>query len=152
MIAAWLRGPASCLRREDGSALIEFVVLAAVLLVPAMYLVLALGSVQSAVFAVDTLARDAARIHATDDPAAAAQRVQRQTALTQEDYSLAVSPTVDVRCSADPCATPGGTVEAVVAVPVPIPGFGPLGGSNGPVEVSSSHVVQVDQYWDGQDR
>ena len=36
------------LLREDGNALVEFVVLSAVLLIPALYLVLTLGSVQSA--------------------------------------------------------------------------------------------------------
>src|SRR5699024_11380150 len=46
------------LLREDGNALVEFVVLSAVLLIPALYLVLTLGSVQSAVFAADIIARD----------------------------------------------------------------------------------------------
>lgn len=149
---AALRARLAGVREDDGSGLIEFVVLCAVLLIPAMYLVLTLGSVQSAVFAVDALSRDAARIHATEEPGSAAQRVERLTDFTREDFGLASPLTVNVHCSADPCASPGGTVEAVVSVPVPIPGFGPLGGPEGPVEVSARHVVQVDQYWDGQDR
>ena len=140
------------LRADSGSALIEFVVLAAVMLIPAMYLIVTLGAVQSAVFAADGLARDIARIHATHAPGQAQQRQEQLIGLTQHSYGLSTTPRVDVRCSSDPCATPGGTIDATVSIPVPIPGLGPLGGPEGPVEISSHHTVAVDQHWDGRTR
>lgn len=135
---------------ETGSGLVEFVVLSAVLLVPALYLVLTLGSLQSTVFAADGLARDVARIHATDrDPARAEARADRYADLVQDDYGLAGTPSVELSCTATPCASPGGTVRATVRIPVPVPGIGPLGGTDGPVVVSSSHMITVDEHWDG---
>lgn len=137
----------SRLRAEDGNTIVEFVVLSAALLIPSLYLVLTLGSVQAAVFAADTIARDAARIHAVEgDPHRAAQRTQQHTDLVLEDYRLGASDVVSISCSEDPCSTPGGTVTAQVRIPVPVPGLGPILGDTGPVAVGAVHAVQVDQY------
>ncbi|GAA1485799.1 hypothetical protein GCM10009625_26030 [Brachybacterium fresconis] len=132
---------------EDGNTIVEFVVLAAALLIPTLYLVLTLGSVQAAVFAADTIARDAARIHAVQtDPDRAAMRTQQHAAMVLEDYRLDAGDVVEIRCSEDPCSSPGGTVRAQVRIPVPVPGLGPVLGETGPVAVGASHAVQVDQY------
>lgn len=132
---------------EDGNTIVEFVVLAAALLIPSLYLVLTLGSVQAAVFAADTIARDAARIHAVQtDPDQAAMRTQQHAAMVLEDYRLDAGDVVEIRCSEDPCSSPGGTVRAQVRIPVPVPGLGPILGETGPVAVGASHAVQVDQY------
>ncbi len=136
---------------ERGNAIVEFVVLAVVLLIPCLYLVLTLGAVQSAVFAADVLARDAARIHATEpDPDVAAQRARRLAADVLADYGIDAEPdaVVSIRCSASPCATPGQSVRAEVSIPVQIPGLGPMLGGAGPVRVGASHLAQVDQYRD----
>jgi len=135
---------------EDGNALVEFVVLSAALLIPSLYLVLTLGNVQAAVFAADSISRDVARIHATEpDPARAAERAALHTEMILEDHGMAARDVVTLRCSEDPCATPGGTITAQVRVPVPVPGLGPVLGETGPVTVGASHVVQVDQYRTG---
>lgn len=135
------------LAAEDGNALVEFVVLSAALLIPSLYLVLTLGSVQAAVFAADTIARDVARIHATEpDGSTAVERSALHTEMILEDHGLPAGDVVTLHCSHDPCATPGGTVTAEVRIPVPVPGLGPLLGETGPVTVASSHAVQVDQY------
>lgn len=132
---------------EDGNAVLEFVVLAAALLIPALYLVLTLGNVQAAVFAADTISRDAARIHATEtDPGLATVRTSEHSRMVLEDHGLPAGQVVEIRCSEDPCSTPGGTVSAHVRIPVPVPGLGPILGDVGPVAVGSSHAVQVDQY------
>lgn len=136
-------GPAA----EDGNTIVEFVVLAAALLIPSLYLVLTLGSVQAAAFAADTIARDAARIHAVQtDPDQAAMRTQQYAVMVLEDYRLDAEDVVEIRCSEDPCSSPGGTVRAQVRIPVPIPGLGPILGETGPVAVGASHAVPVDQY------
>lgn len=143
-------GARNRLRDEDGNTIVEFVALSAALLIPSLYLVLTLGSVQAAVFAADTIARDAARIHAVDaDPENATARTWQHTTMILEDYRLPVSDVVEIRCSEDPCATAGGTVTARVRIPVPVPGLGPILGDTGPVTVGSAHAVQVDQYGEG---
>ena len=48
-------------RSDEGSAVVEFIFLSLLLLVPIVYLVLALASVQSAAFAAEAVARDASR-------------------------------------------------------------------------------------------
>ena len=137
----------TALAAEDGNALVEFVVLSAALLIPSLYLVLTLGNVQAAVFAADSISRDVARIHATEpDPGRAAGRSARHTEMILEDHGLPGGDVVTLRCSEDPCATPGGTVTAEVRIPVPVPGLGPVLGQSGPVTVGASHAVQVDQY------
>lgn len=136
---------------ERGNAVVEFVVLAVVLLIPCLYLVLTLGAVQSAVFAADVLARDTARIHATEpDPDVAAQRSRQLAVDVLADYGIDADPdaVVTLRCSANPCATPGQDVQAEASIPVQIPGLGPMLGGAGPVRVGASHLAQVDQYRD----
>ena len=135
------------LAAENGNAVLEFVVLSAALLIPALYLVLTLGNVQAAVFAADTISRDVARIHATEpDPGRAAVRSSHHTQMVLEDHGLPAGDVVEIECSEDPCSTPGGTVTARVRIPVPVPGLGPILGETGPVAVGSAHSVQVDQY------
>ncbi|APX34682.1 hypothetical protein BH708_06325 [Brachybacterium sp. P6-10-X1] len=142
----WLGEPVG-LAAEDGNTIVEFVVLAAALLIPSLYLVLTLGSVQAAVFAADTIARDAARIHAVEtDPDRATMRTQQHAALVLEDFRLEDGDVVEISCSEDPCSSPGGTVRAQVRIPVPVPGLGPILGETGPVAVGAAHAVQVDQY------
>lgn len=134
-------------REDGGSALIEFVVLAVVILVPSLYLVITLGAVQSAVFAADVLARDAARILATEpDPATADARIAELTAQLLDDYGLENGEVVSVDCSSSRCATPGGTVQVQVRMSIAVPGIGPLLGGDGPFAVGSAHQVAVDQY------
>ncbi len=151
MSARWAGGGRAPLRhrlqREDGNALIEFVVLSAALLIPSLYLVLTLGNVQAAVFAADTISRDVARIHAIEtDPDRAAQRAAEHTAMVLEDHGLPADQVWEISCSEDPCATPGGIVTAQVRIAVPVPGLGPLLGETGPVRVGASHAAPVDQY------
>lgn len=142
------RSEGNCALHDDrGNALIEFVVLSVAVLIPTLYFVLTLGSVQSAVFAADIIARDAARIHATQsDHRLGHAQEQAHTAFVLEDFGLPGGDVVELRCSADPCSTPGGLVVAEVRIPVPVPGLGPILGRTGPVSVTASHAVAVDQY------
>lgn len=143
----WATRRTGRLGRDDGNALVEFVVLSAALLIPSLYLVLTLGSVQAAVFAADTIARDAARIHAVaPDQADAVQRTQQHTSMILEDFHLAGTDVVQISCSETPCSTPGGMVTAEVRILVPVPGLGQILGETGPVTVGAAHAVQVDQY------
>lgn len=137
----------SRLGREDGNALVEFVALSVILLIPSLYLVLSLGSVQGAVFAADVIARDAARIHATEpDASRAEQRTEAMVRMTLEDHGLTSQDAVTIHCSKDPCSAAGSEVTAEVTIGVPIPGLGPMLGADGPVHVGAEHVVEADQF------
>lgn len=139
--------PIGRLARDDGNAVVEFVVLGVALLIPSLYLVLTLGSVQSAVFAADVLARDAARIHAVvPDSAEARDRTQTHSGLVLDDFGLSAENPVTITCSEDPCSAPGGSVTAEVAIPVPVPGLGPLFDEQGIVTVRSEHTILVDEH------
>lgn len=111
---------------DDGSAVVEFLGAALILLVPVVYLVLVLGRLQSAAFAVDGAAREAARIFvAAPDVETAEVRAVAAVALALGDQGL---PTADaagalsIACSWDECLEPDGTVDATVRVDVALPG------------------------------
>ncbi|GEM_PF-341516 len=138
-------------RSDDGNAVLEFLGVALVLLVPTIYLVLVLGRVQAAAFAVEGAAREAARTAvAADDPAQAAQRAVAATGIALRDQGFDDDPAtaLHLSCTSVPCLEPGSRVAAHVEVVVPlpfVPGFVrdvvPLS-----VPVSAERVAPVDTY------
>jgi Flp pilus assembly protein TadG len=83
----------SALRREDGSALVEFTWLAILLMIPLVYVVLAAVSVQRAAFATTAAAREAARAYATaSSDAEGEQRAEAAVALAMHDQGVPWSP------------------------------------------------------------
>ncbi len=132
---------------DEGNTLVEFVVLAVALLVPCLYLVLTLGSVQSAVFAADVIARDTARIYSMEgDDKVAAERSRAHAEMVLADFDLDAGDVLDVTCSETPCASPGATITARVRIPVQVPGVGPVLGEAGPVSVGSQQTIRVDEH------
>jgi Flp pilus assembly protein TadG len=135
---------------DDGSAVVEFLGATLVLLVPLVYLVVVLAAVQSATFAVDGAAREAARAAVTADPTLAAERATAAVAIALGDQGLDPAHAGDaltVRCEPD-CASPGTTVTVEVALEVAlpwVPGFVrdavPLA-----VPVSGTVTAPVDDY------
>lgn len=111
--------------RDAGSAVVEFLGVALLLLVPIVYLVLVLGRLQSAAFAVDGAAREAARAAVTaEQHGVGAQRAVAATALALADQGLdpaLAGDAVRLTCS-EPACTPGTTVTATVHVDVALPG------------------------------
>jgi Flp pilus assembly protein TadG len=110
------------LRDTAGSAAVEFIAAALVLLVPCVYAVLAFGSIESAQFAVTGAARHAARVFVEQASPAAASRFAHDSALlsVREQAPHASAPSVIVTCRGT-CLTPGGSVTVRVAVSVPLP-------------------------------
>jgi Flp pilus assembly protein TadG len=98
-------------RRDDGSAVVEFVFIALIAMVPLVYLIAAVATVQRASLAVTEAARDAGRAFATSDSAAAAPvRVAAAVRLALADQGLPDDATVrfvaaGARCD-DPAITP----------------------------------------------
>lgn len=134
---------------EGGTAVIEFVWLAVLLLVPLIYLVLCLARLQAGSYAVTQAARESARafVTATDDPSA---RVRSQAAadIAFEDQGFSGGGSLAVSCSGTPCLTPGESVTTQAAVSVPLPLVPAFLGDAVPLEipVSASQVAPVPRY------
>ncbi|WP_370513997.1 pilus assembly protein [Cellulomonas sp. JZ18] len=110
--------------RDEGSALVEFLGVALVLLVPVVYLVLVLGRVQAATFAAEGAAREAARVYvAAPDAAAAEGRALTAVgvALRDQGFDDAPADALVLACSVDRCLEPGEQVTAAVEIRVPLP-------------------------------
>lgn len=142
------------LAADRGSAVVEFVALSVLMLVPTLYLVIALGQVQGASFAVASIGREVARIHATDPSGdRAAGRATAATALILADHGLQADPgrIVTVRCSADPCRSPDARIDVDVDVHVPLPllGSGVLGSGPLGVSVETRHSLLVEPFLEG---
>ncbi|MDR7382008.1 pilus assembly protein [Promicromonospora iranensis] len=136
--------------RERGSAMVEFLGVSLILLIPLVYLVVTLGRVQAGAFAAEGAARDAVRAMVTaESSAAGAARADAAVGIALTDQGFARdNGALSLECSTSPCLTPGGAVGAVVRVEVPLPllpdvvrGWVPLS-----VPVEASRTGTVDRY------
>jgi Flp pilus assembly protein TadG len=109
-------------REDTGSAALEFIAGAIVLLVPCVYAVLSFGTIESAQFAVTGAARHAARIYVEQSSPARATNLARSSALVSltEQAPQALSPRVTFACRVA-CLDSGGSVTVRVTVRVPLP-------------------------------
>lgn len=138
-------------RREDGSAPVEFVLIAVVLLVPLVYLVIGAAAVQRAAFAASGAVRDAGRAYATggSDAAGRAQALAA-TAVALDGAGVRWSPGAEtLTCDPQPCGyAPGSTVTVALRVDVPLPGLGAWlcgpGGCRVSVPVTARHTEVLD--------
>jgi hypothetical protein len=136
---------------DRGSAVVEFVTLGVLLVVPLVYLVLAMGRVQAATYAADGSARAAARafvLAPTEDEATDRARAAVRLGLRDQGFDVDDAGALHVSCSLRPCLTPGGEVVATVTVDVVLPGV--PAGVDGvvPVHVTvrSAQVAVVDEF------
>jgi Flp pilus assembly protein TadG len=142
---------------DSGTAIVEFVLLGVVLLVPLMYLVLAVSAVQRNLYGVTHAAREAGRAYATGTMENAAERAAYAARLAMEDQGLP-SDGITVRygpadrdchaAGAEPWPLMAGSEFAVcvtqtITVPA-VPGV-LLGHRN---TVSGRYVVHADDYRD----
>lgn len=139
------------LASEEGSASIELLTVGLILLVPLVYLVLALGQIQHAVLGIEGGARHAARAVAQaeshEQGLAAADRAIR---VAIDDAGLdADAARVVITCAPVPgaCATPRGTVtvrlDATVPLPLAPPGLHLGTGIGVPVSALASQPVSA---------
>lgn len=100
--------------------MVEFIGWVVVLVVPVIYLVLALAQVQAASFAVASAADAAARILSTAEDDGAAVRAEAAARLALEDQRIALPEgrLVEVRCADAGCTRRAVTVTAGVDLPV----------------------------------
>ena len=136
---------------DAGSAVVEFLGVSLLLMVPLVYLVLTLGKVQAAVFASEGAAREAGRIvvrAATFEEGVV--RARGAVELAFQDQGIAVSGPEALRlhCEADPCLTPGGRIVVEVGTAVGLPGVPAFMGDVLPAQipVSARFVAVVDEF------
>lgn len=133
-------------RAERGSAIVEFHFLGILLLVPLVYIMLAVLDVQRTAYGVTQAAREAGRIYvATGNEYAA--RAAATVALADHDIEPS-GVELTVQCDADPCYQPGGEITVTVQSSVPLPLVPDVlaGVANVRIPVSATHVAVVDTY------
>lgn len=131
-------------RTDTGTALVEFTWLALMLLVPVVYVLLAVFDAQRASYGVSAASRSAGRAFVlAPDLATAHQRAIDAARVAMGDQGVDVGPdAVTVSCSPAPdqCLTPGAVVTVTVAVQQPLPLVPDVLGASAPtVRVASTH-------------
>lgn len=141
-------------RRDDtGAAALEFIVAGLVLLVPLVYLVLALGEIQQQALGVASGARHIARAVAdAPDAQAADARAEAVLQATAAEYGLdagELSVVLSCRPAAGACPRAGATVIVTlatrVALPLVPPAFGLDRVASVPIEASAAQ--RVSRFW-----
>ena len=136
---------------EQGSALVEVVWLAVLLLVPLVYVLLAAFDVQRSAYGVSGAARAAARAYSlAPDEASAPSRARAAAAVALQDQRIDPDEvTLEVHCRPDPgnCLSPGSLIGVDLRYQVRLP-LAPtaLGGDAPSIRVEASHVVAYGTY------
>lgn len=139
--------------RERGSTSLEFITVGLILLVPLVYLVLAMAAIQSAAFAVEGAARQSVRVFVqAESESEAGARAERAIRFALADAGLDdLEPSVAVSCSPKPsqCLTRLGSVTISVAVTVPLPLVPPFLSLDVPlgVPLKATSTEQVSRFW-----
>jgi Flp pilus assembly protein TadG len=138
-------------RDENGTALVEAVWLVLLLLVPLVYVLLAVFDVQRASYAVSGAARAAARAYSlAPDEGSAAARARAAASVALRDHDVDPGQ-VELRVSCTPtpdnCLAPGAAIRVVLSHQVRLP-LAPsaLGGGAPSFRVESSHTVAYGTY------
>ena len=128
---------------ETGSAVVEFIFLGLLLLVPVVYFIIAVGQVQGASFAAVGAADAAAKVYAgAPDPVTGERRAAEAAELALADFGLPAG-TMDIRISCPgTCLAPGSTVTVQVSIDVPLPGLPATAGTPVVVDSESTQVVE----------
>lgn len=134
---------------DEGTATVEFVWLTLLLLVPFVYLLIAVFDTQRAAYGVSTASRSAARAFLqAQDTAAGEQRARLAARVALKDQGIDDA-SVQVTCLPTPaaCLEPGSSVRVVVRVTQPLP-LTPsaLGKQLGGVTVDSTHTEPYGSY------
>lgn len=110
---------------EEGSAALEFIAVGVVLLIPLIYLVIALGAIQEQTLGAESAARHVARVIATaPDTATAAAQSDDVLAGIVDEYGLdADAIEMTLACTPTPadCPTAGATIIVTVETRMRLP-------------------------------
>jgi Flp pilus assembly protein TadG len=125
---------------DGGNAILEFVTVAVVLMIPLVYIMLTVFQLQRAAFAVSAAAREAGRAYVTADSADTANDRAQTAADLALDDQLPGSPRADLGVTGD--LAPGASVTVTVTYRVHLP----LAGKLATIPVTAKHVATVDRY------
>jgi len=134
---------------ERGSAVVEFVFLAVLMMVPLIYLVMTLGRLQAGAYAASTAAREAGRAYTTAATQADAERrADAAASIAFEDQGFGDTGRLSLACDGTPCLRPEGRVEVTSLVTVALPLVPSFARGAIPLEVplKASHVAVVDRF------
>lgn len=149
----WTERLRGAVHSDDGSAPVEFITVGLLLLVPLVYLVIALGALQSGALGVESGARHIARtIAQSADGADAAARADAVLRTTVTEYGLDPSSVeLEVSCTpvATPCPAAGETVVVTVSARVRLPLVPAVLGLDrvASVGVEASAGQKVSRFW-----
>ncbi len=136
---------------ERGSAPLEFIGVGVILLVPLVYLILALGAVQQQTLGAEAAARHTARAIAQAPNAAAARTradailtsVMREYRMPRDGVSITMS------CSTAKCPAPGATLRVTVTSRVTLPFMPPILGLDtlATIPIRAEAIQKVSGLW-----
>lgn len=134
---------------QAGSAIVEFVFLGVLMLVPLFYLVMVLARLQAGAYAVSAASREAGRAYVTAPvPAQAPTRAHAAAGMAFANQGFGEEAGIEIGCDGTPCMRPAGRVEIKATVSVPMPlvpaffaGIVPMR-----IPVSATHVATVDRF------
>ena len=106
------------MRDERGSAVVEFVVLAVLMLIPLVYLVMMLARVQAGSYAVSQAAREAGGPTSPPTWAAAGARAEAAARIAFLDHSFETTGRLTIACDGSPCLRADGHVQTTATVRV----------------------------------
>lgn len=134
---------------EEGRAIVEFIFLGILLILPLTYLVLTLARIQAATFSASLAGREAGRafVTATDDGEAQA-RARTAAQIAFQDFGFDRGTDLSISCDGSPCLRAEGVVTSTATIEVPLPLIPDFVAASVPasVSISSTHVGAVDTY------
>ena len=134
---------------QAGSAIVEFVFLAVLMMVPLFYLVMVLARLQAGAYAVSAASREAGRAYVTARIVEQApERAHSAAGLAFADQGFEQEGRIEIACNGTPCLRPEGRVQITATVSVPMPlvpaffsGFVPM-----QIPVSATHIATVGRF------
>lgn len=136
-------------RGERGSAVVEFVYLGVLMLVPLIYLVMMMSRLQAGAFATTQAAREAGRAFVTATSGETAEgRALAAARIAFLDQGFRDEGRLTITCDALPCLRPEGRVETTASVSVPLPFVPAFARDLIPLEVpiTARHLSTVDRF------
>ncbi|MDQ1483284.1 MAG: hypothetical protein QOF35_1360 [Actinomycetota bacterium] len=135
---------------ETGSAIVEFVFLAVLMLVPLFYLVMVLARLQAGAYAVSAATREAGRAYVTAQvPTQASARARSAAGLAFANQGFEPGETkMVIGCDSAPCVASASRIRITATVSVPMPLVPAFFSGTVPmrIPISATHTVTLDRF------
>jgi hypothetical protein len=152
-VTSWLvrrlRSERGSTSTDEGRAIVEFIFLGVLLLLPLVYLVLTAARLQAASFSASLAGREAGRAFVTgSSDGEGLARAQSAASLAFEDFAFTEGATLELACDGSPCLRPDGVVTSTATIVVQLPLIPDFVAQHVPaaVTISSTHVASVDRF------